>query len=196
MEVTETTFSYRRNQERITQEAALDDLYVIRTNVPESELTAEETVLAYKDLSVVERAFRCCKTVDLRVRPIYHRLPDRAQAHIFLCMLAYYVEWHMREKLAPLLFDDEEPEIAQELRDSVVQPAKRSPSALCKASTRQTAEGFPVQSFQTLLQNLGTIIKNRVQPKLSPSSPTFDAVTRPSALQQRALSLLEVTLPV
>jgi len=196
LEITETTFSYRRDQERIAQEAALDGLYVIRTNVPESELTAEETVRAYKDLSVVERAFRSCKTVDLHVRPIYHRLPERVQTHVFLCMLAYYVEWHMREKLAPLLFDDEEPEMAQELRDSVVQPAQRSPTALRKVNTRQTAEGFPVQSFQTLLQNLGTIVKNRIQPTLSPSSPAFDAVTRPSALQQRALSLLEVTLPV
>jgi transposase len=196
LEFSETTFSFRRDQERITQEAALDGLYVIRTNVPKPELTAEETVRAYKGLSAVERAFRSCKTVDLHVRPIYHRLPDRVQAHIFLCMLAYYVEWHMREKLAPLLFDDEEPEEAQKQRGSVVQPAKRSPGALRKASTRQTAEGFPVQSFQTLLKNLMTIAKNRVQPKLSPNSPAFDAVTRPSALQQRALSLLEVTLPV
>lgn len=196
LEIAETTFSYRRDQERIAQEAALDGLYVIRTNVPEPELTAEDTVRAYKGLSAVERAFRSCKTVDLHVRPIYHRLPERVQAHVFLCMLAYYVEWHMREKLAPLLFDDEEPEMAQALRDSVVQPAQRSPTALRKASTRQTAEGFPVQSFQTLLQNLGTIVKNRIQPKLSPNSPAFDVVTRPSALQQRALSLLEVTLPV
>jgi len=196
LEFTETTFSYRRDQERITQEAALDGLYVIRTNVSKSDLTAEETVRAYKNLSAVERAFRSCKTVDLHVRPIYHRLPDRVQAHIFLCMLAYYVEWHMREKLAPVLFDDEEPEEAQKLRVSVVQPARRSPGALRKASTRQTAEGLPVQSFQTLLENLMTIVKNRVQPKLSPNSPAFDVVTRPSALQQRALSLLEVTLPV
>jgi transposase len=196
LEITETTFTYQRDQERIAQEAALDGLYVIRTSVPESELTAEETVRAYKNLSAVERAFRSCKTVDLHVRPIYHRLPERVRAHVFLCMLAYYVEWHMRDKLAPLLFDDEEPEVGQELRDSVVQPAQRSPAALLKANTRQTPDGLPVQSFQTLLQNLGTIVKNRIQPKLSPNSPAFDAVTRPSALQQRALSLLEVSLPV
>jgi transposase len=196
LEITDTTFTYQRDQERISQEAALDGLYVIRTNVPESELTAEETVLAYKNLSAVERAFRSCKTVDLHVRPIYHRLPERVQAHVFLCMLAYYVEWHMRDKLAPLLFDDEEPEMGQELRDSVVQPAQRSPAALLKACTRQATDGLPVQSFQTLLQNLGTIVKNRIQPKLSPSSPAFDAVTRPSALQQKALSLLGVSLPV
>jgi hypothetical protein len=169
---------------------------VIRTSMSKSELTAEETVRAYKGLSVVERAFRSCKTIDLHVRPIYHRLPDRVQAHILLCMLAYHVEWHMREKLAPVLFDDEEPEVAEELRASVVQPAQRSPGALRKASTRLTADGLPVQSFQTLLKNLSTIVKNRIQPKLSPASPAFNAVTRPSALQQRALSLLEVTLPV
>lgn len=196
LEFTETTFSYRRDQERITKEASLDGLYVIRTSMPKSELTAEETVRAYKGLSVVERAFRSCKTVDLHVRPIYHRLPERVQAHILLCMLAYHVEWHMREKLAPVLFDDEEPEVAQELRASVVQPAQRSAGALRKASTRLTADGLPVQSFQTLLKNLSTIVKNRIQPKLSPASPAFDAVTRPSALQQRALSLLEVILPV
>jgi len=194
-QATETSFSYQRNQDRITEEAALDGLYVIRTSVAESELTAEETVRAYKDLSVVERAFRSCKTVDLHVRPIYHRLPERVRAHVFLCMLAYYVEWHMREKLAPLLFDDEDPEAGQSLRGSVVQPAKRSPQALQKASTRQTPDGFAVQSFQTLLQNLGTIVKNEIQPKV-PGSPAFDAVTRPSAIQQRALSLLGVTLPV
>ena len=194
-EITDTAFSYRRNQDRITQEAALDGLYVIRTSVPESDLAAEAAVRAYKDLSVVERAFRTCKTVDLHIRPIYHRLPERVRAHVFLCMLAYYVEWHMRERLAPLLFDDEDPEAGQELRGSVVQPAQRSPEALRKASARQTPEGWPVQSFQTLLQSLGTIVKNRIQPRI-PSSPAFDAVTRPSEMQQRALSLLEVTLPV
>ena len=193
--ITETTFFYQRHQEHIAEEAALDGLYVIRTSVPSSALRAEETVRAYKDLSVVERAFRSCKTVDLHVRPIYHRLPERVRAHVFLCMLAYYVEWHMRERLAPLLFDDEDPQAGQVLRSSIVQPAQRSPAALRKARTRQTSEGFPVQSFQTLLENLSTIVKDEVQPKLA-SSPSFDVVTRPSALQQRALSLLEVTLPV
>jgi Transposase DDE domain len=194
-EITENSFSYRRNQEKITAEAALDGLYVIRTSVHASELTAEETIRAYKDLSAVERAFRSTKTVDLHVRPIYHRLPERVRAHVFLCMLAYYVEWHMRERLAPLLFDDADPESGEALRSSVVRPAQRSPEALDKANTRRTPEGLAVQSFQTLLQNLGTIVKNRILPKL-PGSPAFDAVTRPSALQQRALGLLEVTLPV
>jgi hypothetical protein len=195
LEITETSFSCQRNPKSIEDEAALDGLYVIRTNVPTADLTAEQAVRAYKDLSVVERAFRSCKTVDLHVRPIYHRLPERVRAHVFLCMLAYYVEWHMREKLAPLLFDDEDPAAGERLRGSVVQPAQRSPEAMQKVNTRQTPEGFPVQSFQTLLQNLGTIVKNRIQPKL-PNAPEFDAVTRPSPMQQRALSLLDVTLPV
>jgi Transposase DDE domain len=194
-EITESSFSYWRNEESILAEAALDGLYVIRTSMPESEFTAAETVRAYKDLSTVERAFRSMKTVDLHVRPIYHRLPERVRAHVFLCMLAYYVEWHMRQRWAPLLFDDDDPWAGEALRSSVVQPAQRSAEALNKASTRRTPEGFVVQSFQTLLQNLGTIVKNRIQPKL-PASPTFDAVTRPSAIQQRALALLDVTLPV
>jgi hypothetical protein len=194
-EIEENSFSYRRSSESITAEAALDGLYVIRTSVQKSELTTEETIRAYKDLSTVERAFRSAKSVDLHVRPIYHRLPERVRAHVFLCLLAYYVEWHMRERLAPLLFDDDDPEAGQALRSSVVQPAQRSPEALAKASTRRTPEGFAVQSFQTLLQNLGTIVKNRIQPKLQ-GSPAFDAVTRPSAMQQRAFALLEVTLQV
>jgi hypothetical protein len=194
-EIEENSFFYRRSSESITAEAALDGLYVIRTSVQKSELTTEETIRAYKDLSTVERAFRSAKSVDLHVRPIYHRLPERVRAHVFLCLLAYYVEWHMRERLAPLLFDDDDPEAGQALRSSVVQPAQRSPEALAKASTRRTPEGFAVQSFQTLLQNLGTIVKNRIQPKLQ-GSPAFDAVTRPSAMQQRAFALLEVTLQV
>ncbi len=170
-EITETSFCYRRNPESITAEAARDGLYVIRTSVPESELTAEETIRAYKDLSTVERAFRSTKTVDLHVRPIYHRLPERVRAHVFLCMLAYYVEWHMRERLAPLLFDDDDPEAGEVLRSSVVRPAQRSPKALDKANTRRTPEGFAVQSFQTLLQNLGTIVKNRFNPNCRARPP-------------------------
>jgi len=191
--ITETTFAFRRDQQRIDAEAALDGIYVIRTNVPAAELPAEDVVRSYKSLSAVERAFRSYKTVDLHVRPIYHQLPERVRAHVFLCMLAYYVEWHMRRKLAPLLFDDEDPEAGQERRSSIVAPAQRSASARRKASTLRTTEGFAVHSFATLLKELSTLSKNRVQPKV-PASPPFDSLTRPSPLQQKALSLLAVSL--
>jgi len=193
LEITETSFSFRRDLDRIKAEADLDGIYVIRTNVPAAEISAEDAVRSYKSLSAVERAFRSYKTIDLHVRPIYHQLPERVRAHVFLCMLAYYVEWHMRRKLAPLLFDDEEPEAGQALRSSLVAPAERSPSAKRKARTLKTVEGLPVQSFSTLLKNLATLTKNRVQPKIA-SAPRFDKTTRPSTLQQRALSLLDVSL--
>ncbi len=191
--IDEHAFSYARDTARITEEAALDGLYVIRTSVPAGELSAEETVRAYKGLSVVERAFRSYKTVDLKVRPIYHHLADRVRAHVFLCMLAYYVEWHMRQALAPLLFDDEDKALGQALRPSVVAPARISPKAQRKARTRRTEDDLPVHSFQTLLADLATLVKNRIQPKL-PGAEAFDQITRPTALQQRALELLSVRL--
>lgn len=186
-------FTYRRNVDRIAQEAALDGFYVIRTSVPETDLDAEETVRAYKSLSEVERAFRSYKTVDLRVRPIYHYLADRVRAHVFLCMLAYYVEWHMRQALAPMLFDDEDQAAAEALRVSVVAPAQPSAKARRKASRQHTDEGEPVHSFQTLLSDLATIVKNRIEPKIVGAKP-FDQTTRPTPLQQRALDLLGVRL--
>jgi hypothetical protein len=191
--ITETSFTYRRNQQGIDAEAALDGIYVIRTNVPASELSAEDVVRSYKSLSTVERAFRSYKTVDLHVRPIYHQLPERVRTHVFLCMLAYYVEWHMRKKLAPLLFDDEDPQAGQQLRSSIVAPAKRSPRAEQKVSTRRTVDNLPVHSFATLLKDLSTLTKNRVQPKIAISAP-FDSLTRPTPLQQKALSLLGVAV--
>ncbi|MDP9120272.1 MAG: transposase, partial [Acidobacteriota bacterium] len=193
LEITDTSFSYRRDQEAIAAEAALDGVYVVRTSLPAAELPAQDVVRSYKSLSTVERAFRSYKTVDLHVRPIYHQLPERVRAHIFLCMLAYYVEWHMRKKLAPMIFDDDDPEAGQARRASIVAPAVVSPSAQRKADTLRTPDGLPVHSFQTLLQNLATIAKNRIQPKL-PASPSFDMVTRPTILQQKALSLLAVSL--
>jgi transposase len=143
----------------------------------------------------VERAFRSLKTVDLHVRPIHHRLPDRVRAHILLCMLAYYVEWHMRQLLTPILFDDDDKPEAQAARSSVVAPAKRSASASRKARTKQTAEGMKVHSFQTLLGDLATIVKNRIQPA-DKSVAAFDMLTQPTPIQQRALDLLGVTLSV
>ena len=193
LDIDEESFSYQRQQERIEQEAALDGIYVIRTNLAPEQMNAEQTVAAYKGLSVAERAFRSCKSVDLKVRPIYHHLENRVRAHVFLCMLAYYVEWHMRQKLAPILFDDEDPEAGKQLRDSVVAPSQRSAAALRKVHRKRTDEGEPVHSFQTLLSDLATISKNRIQPQLA-GSAAFDKVTRPTSLQQRALDLLGVRL--
>ena len=193
LDIGEESFSYQRQQERIEQEAALDGIYVIRTNLAPEQMNAEQTVTAYKRLSVAERAFRSCKSVDLKVRPIYHHLENRVRAHVFLCMLAYYVEWHMRQKLAPILFDDEDPEAGKQLRDSVVAPSQRSAAALRKVHRKRTDEGEPVHSFQTLLSDLATISKNRIQPQLA-GSAAFDKVTRPTSLQQRALDLLGVRL--
>ena len=129
LEIGDDSFSYHRDQEKIAAEALLDGLYVIRTSVSGDTLSSQETVRAYKDLSKVERAFRCMKTIDLKVRPIYHWLDDRVRAHVFLCMLSYYVEWHLRQSLAPLLFEDHDREAAEALRPSVVAPAPRSPAA-------------------------------------------------------------------
>ena len=147
---------------------------------------------AYKGLSRVEQAFRSFKTVDLKVRPIYHYRPERVRAHVFLCLLAYYVEWHMRQRLAPLLFDDEDPAAARAQRSSVVAPAKPSPAARHKARTRRTRHGQPVHSFRTLLDDLATIAKNRILPKLSTAAPCD--LVRPTPRQQHALDLLSVRL--
>jgi hypothetical protein len=193
LDISDTAFSYRRDQDRIAAEAALDGIYVVRTSVPAEQLSARDAVRSYKSLSTVERAFRSYKTVDLHVRPIYHQLPERVRAHVFLCMLAYYVEWHMRRKLAPMLFDDDDRQAAEARRRSVVSPAKPSPSAQRKAATLRTADDLPVHSFQTLLADLATVAKNRIQPKL-PDSQSFEMITRPSVLQQKALALLGVTL--
>jgi len=186
-------FSYQRKKDQIAAEAELDGIYVIRTSVKTENLTSEDTVRAYKDLSTVERAFRCMKTVDLKVRPIFHWLDDRIRAHVFLCMLAYYVEWHMREKLAPLLFEDHEREAAEAARASVVQPAPRSQTARAKDRTKETADGLPVHSFRTLMTDLGTLAKNRVRIGGETGSEFYE-LTQPTAVQQRALDLLSVSL--
>lgn len=189
LEITEDSFSYHRNEEKIAREAALDGLYVIRTSVPKKALRAESTVRAYKDLCKVERAFRCLKTIDLKVRPIYHRDPDRVRAHVFLCMLAYYVEWHMRGKLAPILFDDEDKELAESLRASIVAPAERSPRAKKKDLSKQTEEGVPVGSFRALLKDLGTLCKNRLRAQ-DVQACEFYMLTRPTNRQRHAFGLL------
>jgi len=197
LRITNDHFSYERDEEHIRAEAALDGLYVIRTTVPAQELSAEETVRAYKDLSVVEHAFRCLKSMDLKMRPVFHRLERRVRAHAFLCMLAYYVEWHMRRALASMLFDEEDRAAAQAQRRSVVAPAQRSPQAQRKARTKRTAQGEPVHSFQTLLEDLGTIAKNEIVFKTGhldgEEEPTVERVTTPTSLQQRAFELLGVS---
>jgi transposase len=193
LKIQEDSFSYQRKQTNIEKEESLDGIYVIRTNVPADVFTSEQAVRNYKSLSGVERAFRSLKTVDLHVRPIHHRQPDRVRAHIFLCMLAYYVEWHMRQDLASLLFDDDDQAAAEQLRTSVVAPAQRSASAQQKINRKRTQDDLPVHSFQTLLSDLATIAINRVQPKEA-SIPAFDIITIPTPLQQRALDLLGVPL--
>lgn len=194
LNISDDLFLYERREQKIREESALDGIYVIRTSVSPDVLNTEETVKAYKGLSVAERAFRSLKSVDLKVRPIHHRLADRVRAHVFLCMMAYYVEWHMRQRLSPILFDDEDKEISDSLRKNIVAPAQRSLKAKKKAASRRTEQDdLPVHSFQTLLADLATITKNRIQP-LIPGSPTFDKLTTPSHVQQKALDLLGVRL--
>jgi transposase len=191
--ITDTAFTYGRKQKAIDAEAALDGIYVLRTSLPKEVLGAEDTVRAYKDLAKVERAFRCLKTVDLHVRPIHHRLVPRVRAHVFLCVLAYYVEWHMRRAWAPLLFAEDDPQGAAERRGSPVKPAKRSASAEAKALTKKTSEGETVHRFRGLLAHLATLTKNTIQPK--GDLPAFDRLTVPTDLQRKAFDLLEIPIP-
>jgi transposase len=191
--IEDDSFTYRRLEEKIAEEAALDGLYVVRTSVPAETLSAERTVASYKDLSQVEWAFRSMKSVDLKVRPIFHWKDDRIRAHVFLCMLAYYVEWHMRGKLAELLFDDHERELAEETRESIVAKAPRSEAARRKEHNRRTPDGLPVQSFQCLLKDLATLCKNRVCWESSPDAQ-FDQLTLPTDLQRRVFDLLGLAI--
>jgi len=186
-------FTWERDEVKIAEEAALDGLYVLRTNVPATELSAEQTVKAYKDLSRVEWSFRCLKGVDLKVRPIHHHLADRVRAHIFLCMLAYYVEWHLRDHLAPLLFDEHDPDGAAAQRKSIVAPAERSPSARRKATTGKTEDGLLVHSFPELLRNLATLARNEVTTDLA-EPVSFIQYTAATPLQRRAFELLGVPI--
>jgi hypothetical protein len=194
LSITEDRFTYARDTAAIAREAALDGLYIIRTSLAAERMDAAQCVRSYKSLTRVERAFRAIKTVDLKVRPIHHRLADRVRAHIFLCMLAYYVEWHMREAWAELLFADEETE-AKDTRDPVA-PATRSDSAQAKIAARTTTSGYPVHSFQTLLANLATITRNTCRvPGQGLPGPTFDVLTTPTKLQEHALQLIHSIQP-
>lgn len=200
-------FAHERDAESIAREEALDGYYVIRTSESAAAMSAQDAVRNYKRLAEVERAFRTLKSVDLRVRPIRHRTQDRVRAHIFLCLLSYYVEWHMRRALAPLLFDDEEREPSRMTRDPVA-AARPSASAKAKRDTRKTTranggegEGgttggsFALHSFETLIAHLGTLCRHRCRSSHNPAAPTLERLTDPTPLQQKALQLLETIVP-
>jgi transposase len=191
LEITDNSFSYGRKAQQLKRAAALDGLYVIRTSVKVKVLDAPTTVKAYKSLSQVEQAFRSYKTMDLKVRPIYHHLEGRVKAHVFQSMLAYYVEWHLRKALAPILFDDEDDTTVE--WDGVT-PVPRSKKALSKASRKKTSQNFPVHSFSTLMADLGTITLNTIRSQLEGADITFSKITQSTPVQQKALDLLGVTL--
>ncbi len=189
LEIQDRAFSYKRKHDSIAQEAALDGLYVIRTSVTTARMDSAECVRSYKRLANVERAFRSLKTIDLKIRPIHHRLADRVRAHIFLCMLAYYVEWHMREAWRELMFADHDQD-AKKTRDPVA-PAQRSEAALRKAQRQRLDDGTPVHSFSTLLADLASIVRNTCRtPMAGDNAPTFRLTTTASPYQQRAIKLI------
>jgi transposase len=188
--IEETGFEFKRLEKQIAAEAALDGLYVIRTSVPKKHMTSAEAVRSYKALAEVERAFRSMKTIDLHIRPIHHRLEERVRAHIFLCMLAYYVQWHMREAWRELMFADEDLE-RKKHRDPVA-AAERSEAALDKIATRRLKDGSPVHSFRTLLDELSTIVRNTCETRVGKNrGSTFQMTTTTNPAQQRALQLLQ-----
>jgi transposase len=187
--ITDTSVRWQRKVERIAQEAALDGIYVIRTSVSAQQLDAGAAVAAYKSLANVERAFRSMKTVDLHVRPVFHYNAQRVRAHVFLCMLAYYVEWHMRARLKPMLFDDEHLDEASAARASPVVKAIRSQHAKAKDARKTADDGLPLHSFRTLLQDLGTLAYNVTHTPLNPEVKIV-ITTRPTPLQAKAFELL------
>ena len=187
--ITHTTLTWSRKDQAIAAEAALDGLYVIRTSVPKDKLDAAAAVAAYKSLAHVERAFRSMKTVDLNVRPVFHYSEPRVRAHVFLCMLAYYVQWHMRVRLKPMLFDDEYLEQASASRASPVLKAVRSDHAKAKDASKLAEDGLPLHSFRTLLKDLGTLTYNITHTALNPEAK-ITLTTRPTPLQDKAFKLL------
>jgi hypothetical protein len=189
--VAEDGFTFGRNQAHIAEEARLDGFYVIRTSVEDKALAAESVVGAYKSLARVERAFRSLKTIDLHLRPIHHWLASRVRAHVFLCMLACHVEWHMRECLKPMLFDDDDPTAAARERASIVAPAQSSPAALRKRASKLTANGGPVHSFHSLLRDLATCTLNEMTTTLN-HAYSFTLVATPTPIQAQAFTLLDV----
>ena len=190
LDIEDKRFTYALDEENIQAEAALDGVYVIRTSLDKERISDEDAVRSYKQLTYVERAFRSMKTMDLQVRPIHHRLEGRVRAHIFLCMLAYYVQWHMVDAWRELLFVDED-QTARATRDPVA-PAQRSAGALRKAQVRVLEDGSPVHSFRTLLSDLGTIVRNQCRvPGADANAPPLEITTTPNAQQKRAYELLD-----
>ena len=189
--ITDTDFSFARKQDAIDAEARLDGIYVVRTSLAAKALDDDASVRAYKSLAQVERAIRSIKTVDLQIRPIFHWAAPRVRAHVFLCMLAYHVEWHMRQRLAPMLYDDADKEAAEELRATVVAKAQRSPAAIAKQTCGTTPDGLPVHSFQSLIADLATLAQNTVTTAIN-ASHEFILYTRPTLIQQKALDLLGI----
>jgi transposase len=194
LSITETAVSWARKPDSIAGEAALDGIYIVRTSVLAAQMDAPECVRSYKSLANVERAFRSMKTIDLKVRPIHHRLADRVRAHILLCMLAYYVEWHLREAWRELMFADTEQQ-AKTTRDPVA-PAERSSSAQAKAATHTLVDGTPAHSFSTLMAELATIVRNTCRaPHAESDSPTFEVTTTATSRQQCAMALVQAIAP-
>lgn len=189
--IADDRFTFARKTDAIAAEAGLDGFYVVRTSVPAASLDDVATVRAYKSLAFVERAFRSLKTVDLQIRPLYHWLSTRVRAHVFLCMLSYHVEWHLRARLAPMLFDDDDREAAAALRTSIVAKAGRSPAAQAKQTRGVTDDGLPVHSFQSLLADLATLTRNEVVTAAAPDT-ALTLYTRPTTLQQKAFDLLGI----
>jgi transposase len=189
LDIQDRLFTYKRDHGAIAKESALDGIYVIRTSLSSDQMDSAACVRSYKLLANVERGFRSLKTIDLKIRPIHHRLEDRVRAHIFLCMLSYYVEWHMREAWRELMFADEDQE-AKKTRDPVA-PAQRSDSAKRKATRKRLDDGSPVHSFSTLLADLASIVRNTCRaPRTGDRVPFFRVTTTASAFQQRALHLI------
>jgi len=191
--ITDDDLTFARNTTQIDAEAALDGVYVLRTSLAPEALDATATVKAYKQLAGVERAFRSIKTIDLEVRPIHHRRSDRVRAHVLLCMLAYYLEWHMRQALKPILFDDHDPQAAEAARSSIVAKAQRSEAAHRKAATKRTDDGLPVHSFRSLLDDLATVTRNTMAMAQNPDA-SFVLYPQLTQIQARAFQLLDVAV--
>jgi Transposase DDE domain len=190
LDITDEAFTFTRNHHDIAAEAALDGIYVLRTSLPTDTLTDDDVVARYKSLADVERFFRCLNG-ELDVRPIRHRLADRVRAHMFLRMLSYYISWHMKQVLAPILFQDNDKPAAAAKRANPVAPAQRSDQALAKAARKRTDDNTPVHSFTSLLADLATICANQIQP--ADDLPAFTKITTPTPLQQRAFELLNIS---
>ena len=190
IDITDEAFTFTRNHHDIAAEAALDGIYVLRTSLPTDTLTDDDVVLRYKSLADVERFFRCLNG-ELDVRPIRHRLADRVRAHMFLRMLSYYISWHMKAALAPILFVDNDKPAAAAKRTNPVAPAQRSDEALTKAARKRTDDHTPAHSFTSLLADLATICANQIQP--ANDMPAFTKITTPTPLQRRAFELLAVS---